>query len=362
MFVAIRDLRHARGRFALILLVVILTSLLVTFLSALTAGLSRESTSAVTELPADHLVFATPDHSAPNFMTSQLSPEQWREWSKAPAVTRAEPLGVLPVQAESNGRIVSVTVFGVLPGSHLLPEGVEHIEPGSLLLSSAAAEGLSADPGTDLTLAGHRFSANRSVVVERSFSHTPVVWSTLEDWRALTGERGGGGAVGTVLAVTADELSADTIRRFDAALGTTTVKLRDARSAVGSFSAENGSLVTIQAFLIVISALVVGAFFTVWTISRSGDVAVLKALGASTAYLLRDAVGQAALVLVAGVGMGSGLAAVGALTLRDVLPVVVDVTTTVLPAAALVLFGLAGAVTAIVRITRVDPHAALAAR
>jgi putative ABC transport system permease protein len=140
------------------------------------------------------------------------------------------------------------------------------------------------------------------------------------------------------------------------------VTLSDARSAVGSFSAENGSLLTIQAFLIVISALVVGAFFTVWTISRSGDVAVLMALGASTTYLLRDAVGQAALVLMAGVGLGSGLATAGALAVRDVLPVVVDVPTTVLPAAGLVLFGLAGAVAAIVRITRVDPHAALAAR
>ena len=38
-----------------------------------------------------------------------------------------------------------------------------------------------------------------------------------------------------------------------------------------------------RGFLFVISALVVGAFFTVWTIQRSGDIAVLKALGASHA-------------------------------------------------------------------------------
>ena len=39
MFVAIRDLRRARGRFALITLVVVLVSVLVTFLGGLTAGL-----------------------------------------------------------------------------------------------------------------------------------------------------------------------------------------------------------------------------------------------------------------------------------------------------------------------------------
>jgi hypothetical protein len=37
-----------------------------------------------------------------------------------------------------------------------------------------------------------------------------------------------------------------------------------------------------RGFLFAISALVIGAFFTVWTIQRGGDVAVLKALGAST--------------------------------------------------------------------------------
>ncbi len=64
-----------------------------------------------------------------------------------------------------------------------------------------------------------------------------------------------------------------------------------------------------QVFLLAISALVVGAFFTVWTIQRAGDVAVLRALGASTRYLLRDAIGQAGVVLGVGVGVGTALAA-----------------------------------------------------
>ncbi len=117
-----------------------------------------------------------------------------------------------------------------------------------------------------------------------------------------------------------------------------------------------------QAFLIAISALVVGAFFTVWTISRFGDIAVLKALGASTRYLLRDAIGQAFLVLVIGVGLGTGVAAVGATLLAGVVPVVVTTTTTLLPAAALVALGLVGAVLGVARVTTIDPHAALAAR
>ena len=62
----------------------------------------------------------------------------------------------------------------------------------------------------------------------------------------------------------------------------------------------------IRGFLLVISALVVGAFFTVWTIQRSGDIAVLKALGASAGTLMRDALGQAAVVLLLGSVVGVG--------------------------------------------------------
>ena len=115
-------------------------------------------------------------------------------------------------------------------------------------------------------------------------------------------------------------------------------------------------------FLVAISALVVGAFFTVWTIGRSGDIAVLKALGASTRYLLRDAVGQALVVLLLGVGVGTAIAVIGATLLSGVIPLTVTLTTTLLPAAALIILGLVGAVMAIARIASIDPHAALASR
>ncbi len=60
-----------------------------------------------------------------------------------------------------------------------------------------------------------------------------------------------------------------------------------------------------QTMLMIVSALVVGAFFTVWTIQRGQDLAVLKAVGASTRYLLQDALGQSSIVLVLGSGLGA---------------------------------------------------------
>ena len=362
MFVALRDLRHARGRFTLMLVVITLITFLVTFLASLTAGLSRESTSAITGLPADHLAFAMPDPGDdPDFTASSVTAHQWRAWAAAPGVVSADPLGVAMTRAQSATSAASVTALGIDPDSTLLPAGVTGLTAGTVLVSAAAAADLSVRAGDAIDVAGQELHVGAVLDTEASFAHTPVLWTTLEDWQAIgaPGHDAADGPAATVVALTLDA-SAD-IASTDSTAGTATLTTAQARSAISSFSSENGSLTLMQAFLMAISALVVGAFFTVWTISRSGDVAVLKALGASTGYLLRDAIGQAVVVLVLGVGIGTALAAAGAALLAGVVPVVVATTTTLVPAVVLVLVGLVGAVLAIARITRVDPHTALAA-
>ena len=93
--------------------------------------------------------------------------------------------------------------------------------------------------------------------------------------------------------------------------------------------------------------------------TRMGD-AVLKALGASTPYLLRDALGQAVLILAAGTGLGSALAAaLGVLISGGDVPFVLDTPTVLVPAAVMTALGAAGAALSVRRITAVDPLTAL---
>ena len=73
MFVASRDLRAARGRFALISVVVVLIALLVTFLSGLTAGLRHQNVSVVERIDAESVVFAAAG-DGPSFDESARRP------------------------------------------------------------------------------------------------------------------------------------------------------------------------------------------------------------------------------------------------------------------------------------------------
>ena len=60
MFVAWRDLKFAKGRFALMGTVIVLITLLVGLLSGLTAGLGQQNISAITGLSADMIAFGAP--------------------------------------------------------------------------------------------------------------------------------------------------------------------------------------------------------------------------------------------------------------------------------------------------------------
>ncbi len=359
VFVAWRDLKFAKGRFALMGTVIVLITLLVGLLSGLTAGLGQQNVSAITGLPADRIAFQAPgDGQSVSYSNSTVTEKQWEQWAEAPGVTGAEPLGITTTKATAGDRSAGVSAFGVRPGSRLaLDSG--RIDGRSAVLSTKAADDLGVQAGDSITLAAQQLTV-AAVRGDASFSHTPVVWTSLDAWQRIappTGT-GGGGPTATVVALTTT--SGADLAAIDRQAGTETVSVDDSLSAIGSYTSENGSLQLMRGFLFAISALVIGAFFTVWTIQRSGDVAVLKALGASTANLLKDALGQAVVLLTGGTLLGTGIAAaLGALVAGSAVPFLLTPVTVLLPAAVIVILGALGAALSIRRITSVDPLTAL---
>jgi putative ABC transport system permease protein len=353
MFVAWRDLRFARGRFVLIGSVVALITLLVGFLSGLTGGLAAQNISAVLALPADQLVFSAPTDgggSGASFTDSALTSEQAAAWSDASGVDTAKPVGISQTRADAGDAKAAIALFGVEPGFDDSSPTVD----GQLGLSAAAAESLSVAAGGSVTIAGTEYTVS-GIGRDAWYSHTPVVQMTLHDWQAYSAATGHPNAFATILAVTG---TPDWATANEAAATVSETPL-GSLTAIGSFRSEIGSLLLMVGMLFGISALVIGAFFTVWTMQRKGDIAVLKALGASTRSLIRDALGQALVVLVLGVGIGIGVVALLGLLAGSVLPFVLSPLTTLLPAVIMIALGLAGAAFALRSVTTADPLTAL---
>ncbi|MER5323450.1 ABC transporter permease [Streptosporangium roseum] len=327
MFIALRDIRFARGRFALMGSVVALITLLVVLLSGLTAGLAGENISAVENLRGDRIAFGSEKIS---FSGSTVTAAQWKGLG-------GQPLGITQTRLTHDGADQAVAVFG--------SESLGPVRQGDGELAVSPDLGLAV--GDTATIGGRPYRVT-ALGPDDSYGHTPVVWSTLTDWQRIAHA----GADTATVAVLSGDASGPVP-------GTYPVTKEESLAGIGSYTSENGSLTMMRGLLFAISALVIGAFFTVWTVQRQGDIAIMKALGASSGYLMRDALSQALIVLAAGgvIGGAAGLGA-GALAGR-VMPFTVDVSTTLVPVLAMIALGMAGAVLAVRRITSVDPLIAL---
>ncbi|MGR0161360.1 ABC transporter permease [Paenarthrobacter nitroguajacolicus] len=356
MFLAIRDIRFAKGRFALMGSVVALITLLLVMLSGLTAGLGNQSTSALGALPVQQLAFGAPAGGEPkaSFTESEVSSVQLEAWRDRPGVTSAQALGISQTRVQSLGAdgtpggTANVAVFG---GA----EAPSPVEDRTVVVGGTLAKDLSLEAGSHLRLGGTDLTVS-AVVEDQWYSHTGVVWTTLETWRSIAHAAPG---TATVIAATFDAGASVDVDAANAAAGTVSTDPVGSFQALASYKSENGSLMLMQAFLYGISALVIVAFLTVWTVQRTRDIAVLKALGASSGYVLRDALAQAAMVLLIGAVVGGFLGLVGGTFAAKAAPFLITPLTTLVPIAGIILLGLAGAVLAVRNVTKVDPLLAL---
>lgn len=355
MFLGLRDLVHARGRFTLIGMVVGLITLLLVMLTGLTGGLGQQNTSALEELDPGRYVFAATNPGAGeveiSFTDSQVNSELVEQWQTMSGIDTVVPLGATQTRLEATGTS-SVAVLGLptgtqVPGGAQLGEGV--------VLSGSIAEAQGITVGETVTLGG-RDVAVTGITTDEFYSHSPVVWADTGTWTEVA--HVGNGVIGTVLMVEGS-LDKDAWDAAAATTGTAAVSTRGAFAGLPAYSSEQGSLVAMQGFLYVISALVTVSFLTVWTIQRTRDLSILRALGASGRYLLRDALGQSAVILVIGtlsgalLGWGLGTAA------GQAVPFELNVANVAGPAVGIWLLGILGAFFATRRVSRVDPLIAL---
>lgn len=349
MFFALRDLRSARWRFALITGVVLLLSVLVAGLLGLTAGLANQSVSALRALGSDGASFVLPadDKGPVDLDRAALSDEQTAEVrAQFPA---AVPMGIARVNLD-NGTETGVSVVAV--GLSDTVGSITPPAPGKALVSTGVNDELG-DGLDQISVSGDQLGVSGDAG-DLWHSHTPVVVTDLDTWRDLA-PRGG---AATAMAVSATAVDGGIASE---GAGLAVVDTDGLVNALPSHRAENTSLSTMTYMLIAVTALVVGAFFTVWGMQRRRDVAILKALGASTRAVVRDSVGQAAIVLTVGILGGVAVAALFGLVAGGAVPFVVSTGTTLLPAALLAVLGLAGAAISLRPVMTADPNSALGA-
>lgn len=232
------------------------------------------------------------------------------------------------------------------------------------MLSESYAEDLGVGIGDSVAIGGEDLEVS-GFVADEHYSHLPVAWLTDADALAVAHQPSA--TVGTEIMVQfsggTDSAQLDEVTaNLDGRVETRTQTTRESFQAIPSYSSESGSLTLIQAFLYGISALVVISFITVWTVQRTRDIAVLRALGASRGYLVRDSLVQATLVVGLGVTVGALVGSVlgwFVATQFTAVPFLFSLATVAVPALGVLLLGIVGSLLAVRRVATVDPMIAL---
>ena len=376
MFIALRDLAFAKGRFLVMATVVALVAFLMTLLSGLSTGLIRNNISGLMALDVSHIAFEY--NKKPNYRNSMIDREMWEGWREHPRVIDTQPLGhtMFMARTEADVPLDDVALWGIDPGSFLEPEvsrgeQLGRLENGVIVSSKLVEKGI--DIGDSFIL--DRVLTELEVVGvtdEHYIGHVPIVYTKLRKWQEATYGPPGGPPPGEKLpsilfdyaSVIALQLEPGTgpedLQSTDVDLGTITIDKATAYEASSGYVEEVQTVQMIQAFLIIISAVVMGAFFSVWTIQRTKEIGLVKALGASNAYLLRDSLGQVLLLMITATAIGT-LAAIqlGRTLEAGSFPYMLVLETVAASAVMLVVVGLIGSALSLRLILKIDPIIAL---
>jgi putative ABC transport system permease protein len=261
----------------------------------------------------------------------------------------------------------------VEPGTFVAPrpaegEGLGTTDNGIVVSQTAIDKGLRIGDTVTVDRLGTRLVVVGSLAGQHTFGHVDVAYIALPLWQRIKAGAAPGDPMpahalkeATAVAVRSEPGVTVDLAAGDRAAGTTSLSLHDSFGASPGYTAETSTLTLIQGFLYAIAALVVGAFFTVWTIQRKQEIAVMRAMGAPTRYLLGDGLGQAFVLLLVSTGVGVAVGTGAGSLVGGGAPFALTGSAVGLAAVLLLVLGLAGAAAAISRIAAVDPVTALGA-
>ncbi|KJB86134.1 ABC transporter permease [Paenibacillus sp. E194] len=357
MFLAIREMKHAKSRFMLIGLIMVLVACLTFIVSGLANGLSAATTSAIKEMNADYLVFQADSDNKLN--RSSLKEEKLDEIRTQEGVTAAAPLiqTMLTVASEQADKKVDVALFAIEHNSILMPKvtegrslsgsgGHEVVVDASLKAKGVKLGDTLRIKDTDAVLKVVGFAEHQSI------SHMPVVFMDMDGLKSLMTSLDQRMPHLNAVAVTGDEAIKQTLT--GKVEGIQLATKQEALKGIPGYKEEQSSLSMMLSFLVVIAAFVQAVFFYVITLQKTNQFGVLKAIGASTSYLATNLIGQVALLAIVSVALSIGLTFGMTSMFPDTMPFELGVGVLAPYSALLIGVSIVGALLSLRRIAKVD--------
>ena len=320
MFLAINEILKEKSRFVLIVIVVVLVSYLVFFLTALAYGLASSYTRALDKWEASGIIMSA--NANDTIGRSLLYSSDYANLLSDDVA----PLGVGSATLIADSR-EDVALFGVEQGSFLTPDISEgrSISADNEVVLSDELQPLGMAIGDSIALAD---VADKYKVVgftsESTFQTAPVIYMSHDTWRLVASEASGmtgmrDSSTISALITRGDQKAAYTNDRiYWQSIDDLILNLPGYRPQVLTFSLMIG-------FLIGIAAFVLSIFIYILTMQKKSIFGVLKAEGISSAYIGRSVIVQVLIIATTGLLTGLALALATGLLLAEKVPFQVNI-------------------------------------
>ncbi|MFP4514293.1 MAG: FtsX-like permease family protein [Acidimicrobiales bacterium] len=331
MKLALREIRRAKLRFGLLSGAVGLLVFLILFQQTLLGTLVGYFTGALEHQSGEVVVYN--EEARRNLAGSRVTEEQIDAIAAVDGVAEVGPLGQGTFTVVAGGEETDAAIWGYELGGPGEPTRLVEgrlPESGFEAVASAVDASSGFDIGDEVSVAGGAVTITVvGLAADSRFSVQPVMFVDYPTWEAaaravnpdaptlvpsaaLIHLADGADAVAVAERITAEVSGVEALDRGTAV---------DSLPGVSAVSQSFG-LILLLSFVVV--TLVVGFFFLIITVQKLPALGLLKALGYSTASLVRSVVAQVVMVAVLGIALGAAMLVGASLASGDAFPISAD--------------------------------------
>lgn len=364
MFLAWKEIKHSKGKFALIMAVVTLVSYLVYFLTSLAYGLASSYTNSVTKWNASNIVLT--EEANNNILMSRMVDDTRVLTDDYDLLTVSEEkakLGLFmavvkdltPAEGINDTR-VDTFVFGIDDTSFLNPIPGFTINDNEIIADASIKE-FGYEVNDMIVVSGTNPALTWKIVafVEKStFQTAPVLYMNLATWQNY---RYYGSTIPDYLSL----FNAIVVKGEVTNLPTAYLNysIQDFINLLPGYTAQVLTFGVMISFLIIIVAFVLGIFIYVLTIQKTPMFGVMKAQGISNLYIAGSVVSQTIILTSIGIFIGLALTVISGILLAGIVPFATNLLFYAVITLAFLLFSVFGGLFSVRAVLKIDPLRAI---
>jgi putative ABC transport system permease protein len=362
---ALSEMRRAKLRFGLLTGAVALLVFLIIFQQTLAGALLGFFTGGLEHQSAEVLVFNA--DARRNVEGSVILPGQLEAVAAVEGVGTAAPLGENTFTVRAGGELQDGVVFGYELGGPGAPtrlsEGRMPMSDGEAVASSVDADnGFGIGEVVEIVPGGYPLEVV-GLAEDSRFAVLPTLFTTYASFeQASFAANPDARAVPPSLVavdpgpgVDAADLAA---RITDEVSGVEALDRETAVASLPGVSSIRSSFSVVLGLAFIVVVLITGFFFLILTVQKMQALTLLRAVGASGAYLIGNLALQVVLVTAFGVAIAAGLLAIAAAVSSEEFPIEADPGLILTTGGAVLALAMLASLASVRRVTRIDPATA----